>query len=43
MTHAPDRTRDALPVISGVYRAMVLAVVDPAALGYDIEFRPLCL
>ncbi len=49
MTHAPnfasgaDWTRDPLPVISGVYSAMVLAVVDPAAFCYDIEFRPLCL
>ncbi len=33
--------RDALPVAGGVNRAIVLAVVDPAAFCYD--FRQLCL
>ncbi len=43
MTHAPNFasgarwTSDALPVTGGVYSAMVLAVVDPAAFCYDIE------
>ena len=41
MTHAPDWTPDALPVISGVYRAIVLAAVDQVALGYDVDLHPL--